>query len=111
MEILAKKFDRFGWERDSGSAAQDGLIVDWMDALQDYPLDEVRAACRQAVLSNPNKMPNEGHVKAEIIKARARIVAANPKRVEPEPAREPVGRETANAILADAGFAPKRFPQ
>ena len=70
MEILAKKFDRFGWDRDSGTAAQDGMIRDWMDALQDYPLDEVRAACRRAVIENPNKMPNEGHVVRQILKSR-----------------------------------------
>lgn len=75
MEVLAKKFDRFGWERDRGSAAHDRMVCDWMDALQDYPLDEVRAACRAAVLSNPNRMPNEGHVRAEIISARKRSAA------------------------------------
>lgn len=79
LEVLAKKFDRFGWDRDRGSAVHDRQLEDWMDALQDYPLDEVQAACRAAVLSNPNKMPNEGHVKAEIIKARARVVAMQPK--------------------------------
>lgn len=75
MEVLAKKFDRFGWDRDRGSAAHDRMVCDWMDALQDYPLDEVRAACRAAVLSNPNRMPNEGHVRAEIINARKRAAA------------------------------------
>lgn len=109
LEILAKKFDRFGWDRDEGSAAQDGLIRDWMDALQDYPLDEVHAACRKAVLRNPNKMPNEGHVLSEILRARAEFVAAHPKQPAPEPDRQPVNKETANAILAVAGYAPKRF--
>ncbi len=109
LEVLAKKFDRFGWDRDRGSMAHDRTLTDWMDALQDYPLDEVQAACKAAVLSNPNKMPNEGHVKSEIMKARALEVSQMPKLdhyVEPEPR---VTKEQAAAILKDAGFAPRKF--
>ena len=71
LEVLAKKMDRFGWERDRNSPAHDRIITDWMDALQDYPLDEIRAACREAVKARPNSVPNEGHIVAEIMKARA----------------------------------------
>ncbi len=90
LEKLAKKFDRFGWERDRGSAAHDGMILDWMDALQDYPLEEVREACRRAVLSNPDNMPNEGHVRAEIIKARHAFLATQPKNVSRQTNVRPV---------------------
>jgi len=84
LEVLAKKFDRFGWDRDRGSYAQERQLIDWMDALQDYPLQEVRRACAQAVLSNPNKMPNEGHVRAAILSARAQSVAAQRKHDDAE---------------------------
>lgn len=90
LEILAKKFDRFGWDRDRNTPAQDRLIVDWMDALQDYPLDEVKAACRAAVLADPKTLPNEGHIVAKIMQARGEFVAAR-KRAgllnKPEPER------------------------
>lgn len=109
LEVLAKKMDRFGWERDRGSMAHDRMLTDWMDALQDYPLDEVKAACVAAVLDNPNKMPNEGHVRAKIIAGRAKIVAALPKPVEAQQDRQPVDREAADRILREAGYAPKRF--
>jgi hypothetical protein len=111
LEVLAKKFDRFGWERDRGSMAHDRTLSDWMDALQDYPLDEVKAACRTAVLSNPNKMPNEGHVAAEIIKARKvkAAQAATSEPVEPEPAEPRVTKEQAAKILEEAGFKPRKF--
>lgn len=109
LEVLAKKFDRFGWDRDRGSLAHDRTLVDWMDALQDYPLNEVQAACRTAVLSNPNKMPNEGHVKSEIMKARSVTVSKIPK-VEHSEERPPrVTKEQADAILKEAGFTPRRF--
>lgn len=83
--------DRFGWERDRSSAAHDRIITDWMDALQDYPLDEIRAACREAVRLRPDDMPNEGHIVAEIMKARAHFVVVNRPampRPEPEPERD-----------------------
>lgn len=106
LEVLAKKFDRFGWDRDRGSMAQDRMILDWMEALKDYPLDEVRDACREVVLSNPNKMPNEGHVKAQIIKARAKVVAATPKRVDPpSPRVEPDPEEKARVAAMVAELA------
>ncbi len=109
LEVLAKKFDRFGWDRDKGSAAHDRLIADWMNALQDYPLEEVQAACAKAVLDNPNKMPNEGHIREQIEKARAAVVARMPKSAKPEVQREVVSGEAATAIMAEVGIKLKRF--
>ena len=103
LEVMAKKLDRFGWERDRGSAANDRLIRDWIVALQDYPLEELQAACRAHLLEQPNRMPNEGHILALILKARAKVVAAN-KRPEPEPERQPASPEARAAIMAEAGF-------
>lgn len=109
LEVLSKKVDRFGWDRDRGTRAHDRQMLDWMDTLQDYPLDEVKAACKAAVEANPNKMPNEGHVKAQIISARAGFLAARPKPVAPADDRRPVTPEEAEAILASAGFNLNRF--
>ena len=109
LEVLAMKMDRFGWARDRGTAVQDRIIRDWIDALVDYPLDEVQAACRAAVMENPGKMPNEGHVHAQIMAARRRKLAATMKPPEPPVARELVSRERAAEILEERGFAPKRM--
>lgn len=76
LEKLAKKFDRFGWERDRGSVAQDGMITDWIVTLCDFPLDEIQDACRAAVLERPNHMPNEGHIYQQIMAARKAKAAA-----------------------------------
>lgn len=104
LEVLSKKFDRFGWDRDRDTPAQGRLIADWMAALQDYPLDEVRAACRAAVLDNPHKMPNEGHIVSKIMAARAQRVAVfKSRRV---PAAEEVREEINADVLAKrAAFA------
>ena len=111
IEVLAKKFDRFGWDRDRGSAVHDRLITDWMDALQDYPLAEVQAACRELVKAGRRTMPNEGDVLAEIQKARRaeweRRKATMPRPAEPD--RQRVSAERAAEILRDVQFAPNRF--
>lgn len=110
LEVLAKKFDRFGWDRDRNSPAHDRLLMDWIEALQDFPINEVRDACKRAVLDNPGKMPNEGHVRAEIMKARREWLLANPPRKpEPEPERKPVSPERRAEIMAAAGYTPKRM--
>lgn len=107
LEVMAKKMDRFGWDRDRGSMAHDRLIMDWMEALQDYPLGEVQAACRSWVLSNPRKMPNEGDIVGVIGKARGDRVEAHKSRQPPapEPDRQRVTPDAAAAIMAKAGFA------
>lgn len=109
LEVLAKKLDRFGWERDRNSPAHDRLVVDWMDALQDYPLDEIRAACRAAVMDRPNSMPNEGHIIAKIMDARAAFVRTARKPEPAEPPREKISADRAAEILAEVGFKPKTF--
>lgn len=109
LEVLAKKLDRFGWERDRGSAAHDRIVMDWMDALQDYPLDEVRAACKAAVLESPSKMPNEGHVISQIMAARKRYLALNPPSRAPEPEKKRMTGEVSNAIAEKYGYGFKRM--
>lgn len=109
-EYLAKKFDRFGWERERNTPAQDRQKLDFMDALQDFPLSEVQDACRAAVLANPNKMPNEGHVRAEVMKARSNRVAAAPAAAsQPEPTRQRIDGARASEIMREIGFTPRRM--
>ena len=113
LEVLAYKFDRFGWDRDRGTAVQDRLIGDWMDALQDYPLSEVREACRACVASKPNRMPNEGHIKAQIEETRSFrfppvVVARKP--VAPVSDRKPCPPEVAAELVRQFTYRAKSFP-
>ena len=110
-EFLAKKFDLYGWERERGTAAQDRIKLDFMDALENYPLPEVQAACKQAVLDNPNKMPNEGRVLNIIRSARKRQRASSVRNITPEPEKVLPDAETRAAIMAKNGFKPKGFPK
>lgn len=109
-EYLAKKFDRFGWERERNTPAQDRQKLDFMDALHDFPLSEVQAACRAAVLANPNRMPNEGHVRAEIMRARSNRVAAAPAAAsQPEPKKKRIDGARSSEIMREIGFTPRRM--
>ena len=110
LEVMAKKMDRFGWERDRDTMAHDRIVIDWMDGLQDFPLDEVQAACRQWVQDSPRKMPNEGDIRGKIMSARSRKVAALPRHVVGEVVEPRVSKDRAAQILAEAGFAVKRAP-
>lgn len=88
--------------------AHDRIITDWMDALQDYPLEEVKEACKAAVTAQPNRMPNEGHILSAIMEARKSKVAALPRPLPaPEPAPAPVEKRRAFAamVLSNAGLA------
>ena len=104
LEVLAKKLDRWGWERDRGTASHDRIVTDWMDALQDFPLHEVQAACAAAVRDNPNRMPNEGHILAGIMAIRRDAVRERPKPSAP-PEPKPVTAEQARAIMERAGLS------
>lgn len=110
LEVLAKKLDRFGWDRDRGTAIQDRLILDWMDTLQDYPLDEIRKAITACLDARPKQVPNERDVLFQILKARETFLIVNRRRTPPpDPDRQPVTAEAAARIMEEFGFRPKRF--
>jgi hypothetical protein len=98
-----KQFDRYGWDRDRGTAAHDRLVINWMNALQDYPIDELQAACSACIIAKPDKLPNYGHVKAQILVARRDALARQPKPVEPM--LERVAPDDAQKARADAIMA------
>lgn len=105
LEVLAKKVDRFGWDRDRGTPAQDRLITDWMKVLQDYPIEEVQAACQKAIIADPKNCPNEGHIVRIITKQRGLSILGISKQ-EPEAPKEeatPESRARVAAMVAEIG--------
>lgn len=112
LECLSSKYNRYGWERDRGSPMHSRMITDWIDTLAEFSISEIQKACQAAVLENPNKMPNEGHIRAKIMQTRKHQVAER-KRLLPQAEQtlrsERVSRESANEICSSLGFLPKRF--
>ena len=90
LEVLSKKVDRFGWDRDRGTPAHDRQMLDWMDALHDFELSEVKAACGEAIIARPNKCPNEGHIREIIMRNRGKVMSLIPKQYPPVRHVEPV---------------------
>tara|TARA_R110000744_G_scaffold289502_3_gene400406 strand:- start:5466 stop:5804 length:339 start_codon:yes stop_codon:yes gene_type:complete len=108
MEAMVRKHDKFGWDRMNGGMRQ-MIREDWLFALSPYPVDECRHACRMHTQEAKNTVPNEGHIKAIILRERQKLVASQPKR-EHEPARGPrVTGEAANKIVKAAGIKLKQF--
>ena len=83
LEVTSAKVDRFGWGK-MPDALRIRLRQDWMDALQDFTIDEVRAACREALAESPRDACNEEKIKALVIADRARRLAAIPKPSAPD---------------------------
>ena len=112
LEVMAKKYNRFGWDNDRGSPAHDRLITDWVDALSEYPIKEIQAACRSWVRSNPRRMPNEGDILKLLQHERALMrqqhKARNPVAMRPRLAGR-VSAQRAAEIVKEVGFNPKGF--
>ena len=78
LEVLSRKLDRFGWDS-MDPAIRTRLRADWMNALADFTLDEVQAACKLALRNKAKDALNEETIVGIIQSNRARIVAALPK--------------------------------
>lgn len=107
MEVMVRKHDKFGWDQMNAGMRQ-MIREDWLAVLSDYPVDEVRGACRLHTQEQPNKVPNEGHIKAIIVRERGKVLAAMPRREVVEPRRpDPSADEKARVaqMVAELGAA------
>ena len=93
------------WQNRPHEAVKEEIIADWMDGLETFTPDEIRAACRSWLGENPRRKPNVGDIRAIVLASRRKAVTPKP----PEPKLEPVTAAAAQDIVAKAGFAPKRM--
>lgn len=110
--MVAQKTDRFGWDRNRETPVQDRLIIDWMDALQDFTIEEIRGAIAACLDAKPGRTPNERDVLFQVHKLRARDAIKPykpPGNINPPPTEEEKAR--MNAFLAEVGFRPKRMQE
>jgi hypothetical protein len=98
------------WQTTPPAVVKAEMIAGWMDALQDYTKPEIIRAFSLHVSDNPNKRPNEGHIRQIILSNRAAEIAAEPKAPEP-PRPAPATPEQAAKILAEVGFQPRKFSE
>lgn len=93
-------------EADEIKAAQ---LAWWCDELEDWKPQTVLWALRKWNRDNPRIRPTPGDIVDICKREYGRKIAAQLPKQEPEPERKPVDKETAAAIIAAAGFAPKRM--
>lgn len=84
------------WVTDLAPEIKAGVMLDWVDELEDWSIDQIRWGLREWRRDNPSRKPNAGHIVA-VLKQRRGIeaaakVAAITKPAEPE--RKAVDDET-----------------
>lgn len=112
------------WDKRPSDLVKAEIVMDWMDALQNYSPDEIRAGCRR-YLSGAKRAskPKPGDIRAECDAMRADILrdydlrmmreaAKRPVFVAPDPSPEELAQKRARAQewVEKAGFG-KRMPQ
>ena len=85
--------------------------ADWYVVLKGFPIYAINAACVDYLANEPRRKPAPGAI-VELcrkVMPKPRLGADDQRLALPEPERVRVSKEVANEILAQAGFAPKRF--
>lgn len=52
------------WQNRPGDKMKAAILADWMDELEDWHIDQIRAALRKWRSAHPSKKPNPGHIVA-----------------------------------------------
>lgn len=101
LEVVSRKIDRFGWES-MPEGLRKRLLVDWITALADYTVAEVRAAIAAILADKPDHATNEQKVRAVILTHRKERLAAVPApapRQEHRPTPDPEMKARVDAIV------------
>jgi len=79
MEVEASLKNGGYWREPSSQLVKLKMLTKWMDALQNYSIEEIEDAFSKHVMNNPLRKPNEGIIYNIIIANRQRVVASQPK--------------------------------
>ena len=105
VEVEASLNNGGYWSEPSSQLVKMKMLMKWMDALQNYSIDEIEAAFSQHVMKDPKRKPNEGIIYNIIIANRQRVVASQPTTPEPEPERIQATMEQRQAIMDEVNFS------
>lgn len=89
-------------------------VASWVEELQDWSIDEIRAGFSAWVRDNPSKRPNRGHISQLLKRARGKAwVEQKSRHAQPEPparaiSPEDMERRRAGAEAIMAGFRRQR---
>jgi len=87
-------------------------MVDWLAVLDGLPRDDIERACMDYLRDEPRRRPTPGDIRQRVLATRAwaEKYRAPVAQIEAQ-SRERVTPEAATAILAEAGFKPRRMAQ
>ena len=63
------------WQKQPSEKMRIAILADWMDALEDWHVDQVREALRSWRSEFPSKKPNPGHIEKILKERRGRVHA------------------------------------
>lgn len=93
------------WKVEPSAPVKEEMLRQWMEGLENFHTDEIRAAFKCHLSDNPKIRPNVGYIRKYVMANRAlnapKVVAA------PEPKRAPpsvAAKKRADNILRNAGF-------
>ena len=104
VEVEASLNNGGYWIEPSSQLVKMKMLMKWMDALQNYSIDEIEAAFSQHVMKDPKRKPNEGIIYNIIIANRQRAVASQPK--EPDtyvPVEDKITPEAHARLMKEFG--------
>jgi hypothetical protein len=102
------------WSSRPSEAVKAEILSDWMDALENFTPDEIRAACRAYIEGQSrDKKPKPGDIVELLVAKRSEIRRSLPK--QPEPAADRLDKKTmedrrrkAEEIMARFRGGPKK---
>jgi hypothetical protein len=99
------------WHNRPSEVVKQEILRDWMDLLDGFTRDEVTDACRAWLRDKPRLKPTPGDIAQLVTEARGRALARwrASRPPEPEPERQPISKERAAELMAQAGFTPRRM--
>jgi len=97
---------------DIPATLSEAAMVDWLAVLDGLPTDDIERACMDYLREEPRRRPTPGDIRQRVLAKRAWAEKYRAPVVQIDaPSRERVTPEAANAILAEAGFRPRRMVQ
>lgn len=76
------------WQAEMDARLRAGVLSDWADELEDWPIDQVRFGLREWRRDNPRRKPNPGDILSVLKRLRgeahAKRLAMLPKPAEPD---------------------------
>ena len=95
------------WQSRPSAPVKEEILRDWMDGLDAFTVDEIRAARAHWLRERPDRKPNIGHI-VQLIRDERRRALAKWKASQPEPEPEPrerISPERVRELMAGV----KRF--